>query len=141
MKILDRHKTWIHTHFLTDCVRLAAHHVREIESRMASFLRMLGIVFGVHVESHKGEPGIRIVLECIPSPETLDLIQAELQRIVAPIPSRPRTVVAIRFARPSGGEASEATEPLGARDRPGETVAARTGRSGSGGAGPTRGSR
>ena len=58
MKILERHKSWIHTDFLTDCTRLPAHRVREVGSRMGAFLRSLGIVFGVHFEEHKGEPGL-----------------------------------------------------------------------------------
>ena len=107
MKILERHKSWIHTYFLTDCTRLPAHRVREVESRMGAFLRSLGIVFGIHFEEHKGEPGLRIVLECIPFPETLDLIQAELQRIVEPMPAKPRTVAAIQFARPKDSEEVE----------------------------------
>ena len=97
MKILERHKSWVHTHFLTDCTRLPAHRIREVGSRMGAFLRSLGIVFGVHVEEHKGEPGLRIALECIPFPDSLELIQVELQRIVDPIPARPPTVAAIRF--------------------------------------------
>ena len=100
MKILERHKSWIHTHFLTDCTRLATHHGREVESSLGAFLRRLGIVFGIHFEEHRGEPGLRIVLECIPFPETLGLIQAELQRIVDPIPTRPPTIAAIRVAAP-----------------------------------------
>jgi hypothetical protein len=100
VKILERHKTWIHTHFVTDGARLSAHHVRDVEARMRPFLRALGIVFGVRFEAHKGEAGVRIVLECIPLPETLDLIQAELQRIIDPIPARPRTVMAVGFTPP-----------------------------------------
>jgi hypothetical protein len=110
MKILERHKSWIHTYFLTDCTRLPAHRVREVGSRMGAFLRSLGIVFGVHVEEHKGEPGLRIVLECIPFPDTLELIQAELQRIVEPIPAKPRTVAAIRFVAPEPLENGEGEE-------------------------------
>jgi hypothetical protein len=108
MKILERHKSWIHTYFLTDCTRLPAHRVREVESRMGAFLRSLGIVFGVHFEEHKGEPGLRIVLECIPFPDTLELIQVELRRIVEPIPARPPTVGAIRFAARQRSHGDEA---------------------------------
>ena len=100
VKILERHKSWIHTHFLTDCVRLHGHHVRDVQSRMGAFLRSLGIVFGIHFEEHRGEAGVRIVLECIPFPDTLDLIQTELQRVVDPIPAKPRTVAAIGFTAP-----------------------------------------
>jgi hypothetical protein len=107
MKILERHKSWIHSYFLADCTRLPAHRVREVESRMGAFLRSLGIVFGVHFEEHKGEPGLRIVLECIPFPDTLELIQVELQRIVEPIPSRPPTVAAIRFTAPQRSREEE----------------------------------
>jgi len=108
MKILERHKSWIHTYFLTDCTRLPAHRVREVGSRMGAFLRSLAIVFGVHFEEHKGESGLRIVLECIPFPDTLELIQAELQRIVEPIPARPPTVAAIRFTAPERSQGEEA---------------------------------
>jgi len=108
MKILGRHKNWIHTYFLTDCTRLPAHRVREVGSRMGAFLRSLGIVFGVHVEEHKGEPGLRIVLECIPFPDTLELIQVELQRIVEPIPARPPTVAAIRFTAAKRSQGKDA---------------------------------
>jgi hypothetical protein len=75
---------------------------------MGAFLRSLAIVFGVHFEEHKGESGLRIVLECIPFPDTLELIQAELQRIVEPIPARPPTVAAIRFTAPERFQGEEA---------------------------------
>jgi hypothetical protein len=119
MKILERHRSWIHTHFLTDCTRLAAHHGREVETSMGAFLRRLGIVFGVHFEEHRGEPGLRIVLECIPFPETLDLIQAELQRIVDPIPARPPTITAIRVADPKRSQGKVADVEDG---DPGESI-------------------
>ena len=115
MKILDRHKTWIHTHFLTDCVRLPAHRVREVESRATLFLRTLGIVYGIHLEEHRGEAGLRIVLECIPFPETIELIQAELQRIVDPIPAKPRPVGAIHFSAPRGSEEEAGVDDGGLR--------------------------
>jgi hypothetical protein len=46
-------------------------------------------------------------LECIPFPDTLELIQVELQRIVEPIPSRPPTVAAIRFTAPQRSREEE----------------------------------
>ncbi len=100
MKIVERHHTWIHTHFLTDCTRLPSHRMREIENRIIPFLRSLGIVYDIHFEAHRSDPGIRIVLECIPLPHTLELIQIELQRIIQPIPSRPRETRMVTFERP-----------------------------------------
>ena len=52
--------------------------MRQISSGMEAYLRRLGIVYGVHLEEAKGEKGIRIVLECIPFPFTLDKIQSIL---------------------------------------------------------------
>ncbi len=67
--------------------------MRQISSGMEVFLRRLGIVYGVHLEGVKGEKGIRIVLECIPFPSTLDRIQSKLQGIVKKIPARPEPVI------------------------------------------------
>jgi len=92
MKILERRETWIHTHFLTDCIRLPSRRMDQIKAEMEPFLRQLGIVYDIHFEEHKGEKGIRIVLECIPFPSTLDKIQRKLQDIVKDIPARPQPV-------------------------------------------------
>jgi hypothetical protein len=106
---LDRRHTWLHTHFLTDCERLPPHRIREIESQFTPVLRHLGIVYDIHFDAHHDEPGVRIVLECIPLPNTLELIQLELKRIVQPIPAKPRQMHIVTFDRPATEE--EATGP------------------------------
>lgn len=90
MKILRAEQTWIHTHFITDCVYLPADREREIRKAMARVLEASRIVFGLHFESRREEAGLSIVLECIPFPETRQAIETELARIIAPIPARPR---------------------------------------------------
>jgi hypothetical protein len=109
MKILERRHTWLHTHFLTDCERLPPHRMQEIESQVIPVLRNLGIVYDIHFDAHRDDPGVRIVLECIPLPNTLELIQLELKRIVQPIPARPRETHIVTFDRPSVGETGGAT--------------------------------
>src|SRR5262245_66404870 len=105
MNILDRRHTWLHTHFLTDGARLPPHRVREIESQIIPVLRNLGIVYDIHFDAHRDDPGVRIVLECIPLPNTLELIHLELKRIVQPIPAKPREVHIVTFDRLApGGE-------------------------------------
>src|SRR5262245_21284143 len=105
MNILDRRRTWLHTQFLTDCERLPPHRIREIESQLIPVLRNLGIVYDIHFDAHRDDPGVRIVLECIPLPNTLELIQLELKRIVQPIPARPREMHIVTFDPPAtGGE-------------------------------------
>ena len=101
MNILNRRHTWLHTHFLTDCERLPPHRMREIEGQLVPVLRNLGIVYDIHFDALRDEVGIRIVLECIPLPNTLELIQLELKRIVEPIPARPRETHIITFDRPT----------------------------------------
>ena len=103
MNILERRHTWLHTHFLTDCERLPPHRMREIETQVIPVLRKLGIVYDIHIDAHRDDPGVRIVLECIPLPNTLELIQLELARIVQPIPAKPREMHIVTFDRPSGG--------------------------------------
>jgi hypothetical protein len=103
MNILERRHTWLHTHFLTDCERLPPHRMREIETQVIPVLRKLGIVYDIHFDAHRDDPGVRIVLECIPLPNTLELIQLELARIVQPIPAKPREMHIVTFDRPSGG--------------------------------------
>lgn len=89
MDIVQRRESWIHTHFVTDCVRLSHTQGREIETAMLALLRQHHIVYGIHFEESRHDPGIRIVLECIPFRHTLDEIEAALRRIVAPIPAKP----------------------------------------------------
>jgi len=103
MDILKRRHTWLHTHFLTDCERLPPHRMREIETQLMPVLRKLGIVYDIHFDAHRDDPGVRIVLECIPLPNTLELIQLELARIVQSIPAKPRETHIVTFDRPSGG--------------------------------------
>lgn len=94
MKIVDRWKDLVHTHFVTDAVRLTAERTREIEHAFGEVLRGNGIVFGTHFAHRRQEAGIRIVLECQPEQRMLERIQEELARIVAPIPTKPPTVTA-----------------------------------------------
>jgi len=105
MNIIDRRHTWLHTHFLTDCERLPPHLMQEIESQIIPVLRNLGIVYDIHFDTHHDDPGVRIVLECIPLPNTTELIQLELKRIVQPIPVKPREMHIVTFDRlATGGE-------------------------------------
>jgi hypothetical protein len=99
VKILQRRHTWLHTHFLTDGERLPTHRMREIESQIIPVLRRFGIVYDIHFDAHRDDPGVRIVLECIPLPNTLELIQTELARIVQPIPAKPREMHVVTFDR------------------------------------------
>ena len=91
MRILGREEGWIHTHFLTDCVRLSSQRMRDIKKEMLPTLRQLGIAYGLHFAQLRDERTCRIVLECIPLAATLDLIQQHLQHVVREIPSRPPT--------------------------------------------------
>ncbi|MBI3325499.1 MAG: hypothetical protein HYZ81_02185 [Nitrospinae bacterium] len=111
MNILERRHTWLHSHFLTDCERLPTHRMREIQRQIIPVLRRLGIVYDIHFDAHRDDPGVRIVLECIPLPNTLELIHLELQRIVRPIPSRPREMQVVTFGRPSPASESEPSPP------------------------------
>lgn len=89
MKILRREAIWIHTHFVTDCTYLADHDARRVRHRVERLLDQVGIVFGIHYHD-RADRTLRIVLECIPLPETMQKIEAGLAKIVEPIPSRPR---------------------------------------------------
>ncbi|HEV8662694.1 MAG TPA: hypothetical protein VGT06_06105 [Candidatus Methylomirabilis sp.] len=42
MKILRRHRTWLHTHFVTDCIRLPTQRMDEIQRQMGPVLRKMG---------------------------------------------------------------------------------------------------
>src|SRR5918999_28928 len=111
MNILDRRHTWLHTHFLTNCERLPIHRMREIETQIIPVLRNLGIVYDIHFDAHRDDPGVRIILECIPLPNTLELIHIELTRIVQPIPSKPREMHIVTFDRPPAVGEPEGTTP------------------------------
>jgi hypothetical protein len=111
MNILERRYTWLHTHFLTDCERLPPHRMQEIERQIIPVLRNLGIVYDIHFYAHRNDLGVRIVLECIPLPNTLELIQLEFMRIVQPIPAKPREMHIVTFDRPAAGGEVGATSP------------------------------
>jgi hypothetical protein len=118
MNILERRHTWLHTHFLTDGQRLPPHRMREIETQVIPVLRKLGIVYDIHFDAHRDDPGVRIVLECIPLPNTLELIQLELARIVQPIPAQPREMHIVTFDRPSSGGTTSGATPGSAAETP-----------------------
>jgi hypothetical protein len=83
--------------------------MREIQGQIVPVLRNLGIVYDVHFDAHRDDPGVRIVLECIPLPNTLELIQLELKRIIEPIPAKPRETHIVTFDRPVFGEEAGVT--------------------------------
>jgi len=95
MKIVDRWQDLVHTHFVTDAVRLTAERVREIERAFLPMLRTAGVVFGIHFAHAGRDQGIRIVLECQPLGKDLEHLQTELARIIEPIPIRPPTVTSV----------------------------------------------
>jgi hypothetical protein len=107
MQILERREGWIHSHFVTDCIRLSAEQGREIVTGIAPVLRFHHIVYGIHFHESKHEPGLRIVLECIPLRPVLDEIETALKQLVAPIPARPILPVAASsqpgMVTPAGG--------------------------------------
>ena len=109
MKILRREEIWIHTHFVTDCTYLPDHEARRVRHRTARLLDQVGIVFGIHFDD-RGDRGLRIVLECIPLPETMKKIEAELAKIVETIPSRPRKTD-VRIEPPARGGAGAPSRP------------------------------
>lgn len=100
MEITERYRTWIHTHFVTDCVCLPTLRMREIRRGIAPALRRRGIVFGIHFESGAEEKTIRIVLECIPLPEDLRIIESELRALIRKIPARPVSAQVIHVEEP-----------------------------------------
>jgi hypothetical protein len=73
--------------------------MREIEGQIIPVLRRFGIVYDIHFDAHRDDPGVRIVLECIPLPNTMELIQIELARIIQPIPAKPRDMHIVTFDR------------------------------------------
>jgi hypothetical protein len=48
MEIVQRRELWIHTHFVTDCVRLSQAQGRDIEAALLPVLRQYHIVYGIH---------------------------------------------------------------------------------------------
>jgi hypothetical protein len=113
VKILTRRQTWIHTHFLTDGERLPPHRVREIETQVIPVLRQLGIVYDIHFEAHRDDPGVRIVLECIPRANTMEFIHIEVARILQTIPARPRDRQLVTFeSSPASGDDQVAEQGL-----------------------------
>jgi hypothetical protein len=92
MEIMQRRELWIHTHFVTDCVRLSHTQSREIAAALLPVLRQYHIVYGIHFEESRHDPGIRIVLECIPLRGMMEQIEGALRRIIAPIPAKPMPV-------------------------------------------------
>ena len=87
--------------------------MREIESQIIPVLRQLGIVYDIHFDAHRDDPGVRIILECIPLPHTLELIQIELARIVQPIPAKPRDMHIVTFDQsPAAGNVQSPEEGL-----------------------------
>jgi hypothetical protein len=65
--------------------------MKEVTQTLTSFLRQVGVVYGVHFTQLRDERTCRIVLECIPFSPTLERIQQKLQEVVREIPSRPPT--------------------------------------------------
>ena len=100
MEILERRELWIHTHFVTDCVRLSHAQGRDIEAALLPVLRQQHIVYGIHFEESRHDPGIRIVLECIPLRSVLEQIETALRRIIAPIPAQPTPVQTVTTEPP-----------------------------------------
>ena len=49
MEIVQRRELWIHTHFVTDCVRLSHTQGRDIEAALLPVLRQQHIVYGIHL--------------------------------------------------------------------------------------------
>jgi hypothetical protein len=60
MQIIDRWQDLVHTHFVTDAVRLPSARVREIERGFLPVLRAAGVVFGIHFAHAPRDKGIRI---------------------------------------------------------------------------------
>jgi len=100
MEIVERRELWIHTHFVTDCIRLSQAQARDIEAALLPVLRQQHIVYGTHFEESLHDPGIRIVLECIPLRSVLEQIETVLRRIMAPIPAKPTPVQTVTVESP-----------------------------------------
>jgi hypothetical protein len=92
MRILTRWKDLVHTHFVTDGVRLTPERRRDIAREFSAVLRSAGIVFPIHFVRARHERTIRIVLECQPAQLELERLERDLGKILEPIPIRPPTV-------------------------------------------------
>lgn len=92
MRVVRRTETWIHTYFLTDGHALSAAGRRRIKNEIESFLRLEGIVFGLHFEEARGDRGL-----CIPLPEVMKRIQARLEKTIKDIPAPKPTLKKVRF--------------------------------------------
>lgn len=103
MKVIEHWRDLVHTHFVTDGLRLTTERVREIERGFVPVLRASGIVVGIHFAEPRRPGGIRIVLECQPRGAELERLERELGRIIAPIPVRPPTVTSIHDEGSSPG--------------------------------------
>lgn|GEM_PF-2359427 len=92
---------------------LPDHFAREIRRKMDRLLDKLGIAFSIHFEDGR-YGGLRIVLECIPFPETMKEIEKGLAEIIEPIPARPRkTGVSIKAPqRGRGGRARQSQRAI-----------------------------
>lgn len=117
MEILQRREAWIHTHFVTDCVRLSHTQGREIEAALLPVLRQHHLVYGIHFEASRHDSGIRVVLECIPLRHVLDQIETALRHILAPIPAKPAAVQTVtvepRILTPEAARPASAPSPSG----------------------------
>ena len=118
MEIMQRRELWIHTHFVTNCVRLSHAQGREIEAALLPVLRQHHLVYGIHFEESRHDPGIRIVLECIPLRGVLEHIEAALRRIIAPMPAKPTPVLTVTV-EPHIVTPDEASTSSGAFSPPG----------------------
>jgi hypothetical protein len=54
----------------------------------------------MHFKKSRHDPGIRIVLECIPLRGVLEQIEAALRRIIAPIPAKPTPIQTVTTEPP-----------------------------------------
>lgn len=97
MRILRRAQTWIHTCFVTDGQALTTSQRRQIQSEMESFLLSQRIVYGIHFEEARRDEGLKIVLECIPLPETMKRIERRLAEEIRDIPARRAVVKTVRI--------------------------------------------
>jgi len=99
MKILERVEVWIHTHFVTDSKGIESKDRKKIKLEMETFLRSVGIVFGIHF---KESDNFRIVLECIPERRKMELIHQKLAELLEPIKPKALTKRIIIEERKNG---------------------------------------
>src|SRR5262245_5531717 len=120
MEIAQRRELWLHTHFVTDCVRLSQAQGRDIEAALLPVLHQQHIVYGIHSEESRHDSGIRIVLECIPLRSVLEQIETALRHIIAPIPAKPtpmQTVRATTYRHPTRSPIVEPRETTRGKTR------------------------